>query len=229
MILITNFIQVIANITASRASGRNRGECWKMRERRHRSATIGKSLFLLSIAVGSIFFVLLPGESLAGEATLRTGDTIEIKLGGVPNTETVAVSGQYTVDGGGFVNMPHIGKVRVEGMPAGAAQSAIESAYRSKDIYTNPTIVITMQLQSRWVTVGGEVKAPQRVPYTADLTVLSSIDAAGGFSPYADQRRVRLLRGSQVTKVDVKKIRANPSRDIAVQPGDQIEVPQSLF
>ena len=207
-----------------------------MRERRHRSATMGKPLFMrfglalaCCIAVGCILCVLSPGESLAGEATLRTGDTIEIKLGGVPNTETVAVSGQYTVDGGGFVNMPHIGKVRVEGMPAGAAQSAIESAYRSKDIYTNPTIVITMQLQSRWVTVGGEVKTPQRVPYTADLTVLSSIDAAGGFSPYADQRRVRLLRGSQVTKVDVKKIRANPSRDIAVQPGDQIEVPQSLF
>jgi protein involved in polysaccharide export with SLBB domain len=73
------------------------------------------------------------------------------------------------------------------------------------------------------------VKTPQRVPYTADLTVLSSIDVAGGFSPYADQRKVRLLRGSRVMMVDVKKIRANPGHDIAVEPGDQIEVPQSLF
>jgi SLBB domain len=78
-------------------------------------------------------------------------------------------------------------------------------------------------------TMGGEVKAPERVPYTPDLTVLSCINAAGGFSPYADQRRVRLLRGTQVTIVDVKKVRGNPSFDIPVEPGDKVEVPQSLF
>ncbi|HYY27800.1 MAG TPA: SLBB domain-containing protein [Chthoniobacterales bacterium] len=76
---------------------------------------------------------------------------------------------------------------------------------------------------------GGEVKTPERVPYTADLTVLASINAAGGFTPYADQRRVRLLRGTQVTVVDVKKIRANPSLDLPLEPGDKVEVPQSLF
>jgi polysaccharide export outer membrane protein len=181
------------------------------------------------LVIGLVVFLSPCLQMLAGNSLLRPGDTIDIKLGGVPSTETSSVSGQYTVDGEGFVNMPHIGKVHVAGMPAGAAQSAIESVYRSREIYTNPTIVITMQLQSRWVTVGGEVKTPQRVPYTADLTVLSSIDAAGGFSPYADQRKVRLLRGSRVMMVDVKKIRANPGHDIAVEPGDQIEVPQSLF
>jgi protein involved in polysaccharide export with SLBB domain len=147
----------------------------------------------------------------------------------VPSTETGLVSGQYLIDGNGFVNMPNIGKVRIGGLSAAEAENAIENVYKEKEIYTHPTIIITMQLQSRWVNVGGEVKAPQRVPYTADLTVLSTINAAGGFSPYADQRKVRLLRGSQVTVIDVKKIRADPSRDIGVEPGDQIEVPQSLF
>jgi len=166
---------------------------------------------------------------LATDATLRPGDTIDLKLGGVPSTEIGSVSGQYLIDGNGYVNMPNIGKVRIGGLSAAAAESAIENVYKVKEIYTHPTIIITMQLQSRWVNIGGEVKSPQRVPYTADLTVLSSINAAGGFSPYADQRKVRLLRGGQVTVIDVKKIRGDPSRDIAVQPGDQIEVPQSLF
>jgi hypothetical protein len=35
-----------------------------------------------------------------------------------------------------------------------------------------------------------------------------------GFSPFADQRKVRLLRGSDVMIIDVKKIRANPSLDL---------------
>jgi polysaccharide biosynthesis/export protein VpsN len=175
--------------------------------------------------LGNIYFT----RPVAAEATLRPGDMIELKLGGVPSTETQSVSGEYQIDGDGFVNMPNIGEVRIGGLSAAAAQTAIESVYRQKEIYTHPTIVITIQPQARFVNVGGEVKTPERVPYTADLTILASINAAGGFTPYADQRRVRLLRGSQVSVVDVKKIRANPSLDLALEPGDRIEVPQSLF
>jgi protein involved in polysaccharide export with SLBB domain len=167
--------------------------------------------------------------AFAGEAVLRPGDTIQLKIGGVPADDTSNVSGAYMIDGDGNVNMPNLGKVRIGGLTAGAAQSAIETEYRGHDIYTHPTIILTMQLQSRWVNVGGEVKAPQRVPYTPDLTVLAAINAAGGFSPFADQRRVRLLRSDQVILVDVRKARAIPSLDLSVEPGDRIEVPQTIF
>jgi len=170
-----------------------------------------------------------PTRLHASDATLRPGDMIDLKLGGVPSTETQSVSGQYQIDADGLVNMPNIGKVRIGGLSPAAAETAIQNAYTAREIYTHPTIIITMQPQSRWVNVGGEVRAPERVPYTPDLTVLSCINAAGGFSSYADQRRVRLLRGTEVTIVDVKKIRGNPSLDIPLQPGDKIEVPQSLF
>jgi len=171
---------------------------------------------------------LLSANALA-DATLRPGDTMDLKIGGVPSTESSSVSGQYTIDGEGNVNLPYIGRVKIAGLAPGAAQTEIESVYKTRKIYTNPNIVITMQPQSRFVNVGGEVKAPQRVPFTPDLTVLSAINAAGGFSPFADERRIRLLRGGQVTIIDVKKIRRNPSRDVQLEPGDRVEVPQSLF
>ena len=79
------------------------------------------------------------------------------------------------------------------------------------------------------MNVGGEVKAPQRVPYTPDLTVLAAINAAGGFSPFADQHKVRLLRSDGVMVIDVRKARATPALDIPVEPGDRIEVPQTIF
>ena len=167
--------------------------------------------------------------NVLADATLRPGDTIDLKIGGVPQSEISAVSGQYTIDGEGYVNLPYIGHVKIGGFAAGAAQTMIEGVYKTRKIYTNPNIVITMQPQSRFVNVGGEVKAPQRVPFTPDLTVLSAINAAGGFSPFADQRRIRLLRGQQVTIIDVKKIRRDPSRDVQLEPGDRVEVPQSLF
>jgi polysaccharide biosynthesis/export protein VpsN len=167
--------------------------------------------------------------AFAGEAVLRPGDTIELKIGGVPASDTSNVSGSYMIDGDGNVNMPNLGKVRIGGFTAGVAQTTIENEYRQHDIYTHPTIILTMQLHSRWVNVGGEVKSPQRVAYTPDLTVLSAINAAGGFSAFADQHKVRLLRSDQVILVDVRKARANPSLDIPVEPGDRIEVPQTIF
>ncbi len=173
-------------------------------------------------------FACVTGIAVA-DAVLRPGDQVELKLGGVPSTESTSVSGTYTIDGAGSVNLPYIGRVKIAGLAPGAAQSSIESVYKGHGVYTNPTIVITMQEKSRYVNVGGEVKTPQRVPYTPDLTVLSSINAAGGFSPYADQRKVRLLRGKQSTIIDVKKIRTNPSLDLPLQPGDRIDVPMSLF
>jgi protein involved in polysaccharide export with SLBB domain len=173
-------------------------------------------------------FAVLTSVAMA-DAVLRPGDQIELKLGGVPSTESTSVSGTYTIDGAGSVNLPYIGRLKIAGLAPGTAQSSIESVYKARAIYTNPAIVITMQEKSRFVNVGGEVKSPQRVPFTPDLTVLSSINAAGGFSPYADQRKVRLLRGNQSTIIDIKKIRTNPSLDLPLQPGDRIEVPLSIF
>ncbi|MBE2180993.1 MAG: polysaccharide biosynthesis/export family protein [Chthoniobacterales bacterium] len=165
----------------------------------------------------------------ASDAVFRNGDTIELRIGGVPAEETQLVTGAYTVDGEGFVNLPHIGKVRATGLNQAALQRAIESAYRSGEIYTNPTITITVPTTLRFVNVSGDVRQPRRVEYTSDLTVLGAISAAGGFTEYADQRKVRLLRAGQVRVIDIKAVRSNPSLDVQLLPGDQIEVPQSFW
>ena len=70
------------------------------------------------------------------------------------------------------------------------------------------------------------MKNPQRIAYTDDLTLLASINAAGGFTPVADQRKVLILRKNWVRIINVQKILADPSLDIPVKPGDRIEVPQ---
>jgi polysaccharide export outer membrane protein len=82
---------------------------------------------------------------------------------------------------------------------------------------------------TRFVNVGGAVRQPSRVAFTEDMTLLTAINAAGGFNDFADQKRVRLLRGSKVTVYDVRKFRRDPSKDVNLQPGDKVEVPQSFF
>lgn len=175
--------------------------------------------------------LLLAAAAFAQDSgpVFRTGDTLELRIGGVPADEISVITGTYTVDGEGFINLPHIGKVRAAGLAQAALQRAVEAAYKSGEIYTNPSITVTVPTTLRFVNVSGDVRQPRRVEYTTDLTVLSAISAAGGFTDYADQRKVRLLRAGKVQIVDVKAVRSNPAIDIRLLPGDQIEVPQSFW
>lgn len=163
------------------------------------------------------------------DAVLRAGDQIEIRLGGVPPEEVSQVTGVYTIDGDGFINLPHIGKVRAAGATQSQLQNAIESTYKSKEIYTNPSITLAVPNTARFVDVGGDVRAQQRVPFTADLTVLGAITAAGGFTEYADQSKVKLLRDGKVIMINIKEVRKDPTKDLKLKPGDKIQVPQSFW
>jgi polysaccharide biosynthesis/export protein len=162
----------------------------------------------------------------AEEFLLRPSDTIQLKIGGVPANDAKVVTGEYVIDGQGYISLPNLGRIKIAGLTLSAAQTVVETGYRSHDIYTRPTITITMGTAHRWINVGGAVKTPQKIAYKPDLTVLNSIDSAGGFSSSADQEKVRLVRADEVMIIDTKKIRANPSLDIPLEPGDRIEVPR---
>ncbi len=181
---------------------------------------------LIPLSLALLFALVL---SAHGQATLRVGDPVELKISGVPTEEQTQVNNVYTVDASGTVNMPYINKVRAEGLTPSQLASSIEGSYRSGGIYTNPTITIVMAPTARFVNVGGAVRTPSRVPFTEDMTLLTAINAAGGFNDFADQRKVRVLRGQNVKVYDVRESRRDPSRDIKLQPGDRIEVPQSFF
>ena len=174
-------------------------------------------------------FILVSYNLMAQDAVLRPGDSLELRIGGVPPEEVQQVSGAYTIDGDGYVNLPNIGKVRASDATQSELQRSIESSYISRQIYTNPSITLTIPNMARFVNTGGEVKAPQRVPFTADLTLLGAISASGGFTDFADQGKVRLLRDGKVTIVNVKDVRKDPEKDIRLKPGDRIEVPQSFW
>jgi protein involved in polysaccharide export with SLBB domain len=180
-----------------------------------------------------LFAIFLCVFTLAGsayaQATLRIGDPVELKISGVPAEDQSQVNNTYSVDADGAINLPYIGKIHAEGMTPAQLSRSIEENYRSNKIYTNPNITIFMQPSARFVNVGGSVRSPSRVPFTEDMTLLTAINASGGFNDFADQRHVRLLRGSEVTVYDVRRFRKDPSQDVKLRPGDKIEVPQSFF
>jgi polysaccharide export outer membrane protein len=177
----------------------------------------------------TLFFLFAFSTMAWAQATLRVGDPVELRIGGIPNEEQQQVNNVYTVDATGCVNLPYINKIKAEGLTPAQLSRSIESNYRANKIYTNPNITILMGPTSRFVNIGGAVKSPMRVPFSEDMTLLTSINAAGGFNDFADQKRVRLLRGNEVTIYDVRQFRRDPSLDVKLKPGDRVEVPQTFF
>ena len=181
-----------------------------------------RTLLICAFMVGSASAVL-------AQATLRVGDPVEIRIGGVPQEEQLQVNNTYSVDAAGSINLPYINKVHAAGLTPAQLARSIEENYRSNKIFTNPNITIVMQPMARFVNVGGAVRQPMRVPFTEDMTLLSAISGAGGFNDFADQKHVRVLRGNDVKVYDVRQFRKDPSQDVKLRPGDRVEVPQSFF
>jgi len=77
------------------------------------------------------------------------------------------------------------------------------------------------------VYVGGQVKLPQRIPYTNGMTLSTVIKIAKGVTDEASPTQVRLTReGKKPLMLDRQKIENGKGKDIKLQPGDMIFVPK---
>jgi polysaccharide export outer membrane protein len=180
---------------------------------------------LLLFALGFLAFV----SASFAQAPLRNGDSLEISLKGVPTDEIQQFTALYTVDDSGSINLPYIGYQKAAGLLPNQLQAQIEQKLKEGEIYTHPSITVQVQQGQRFVSVGGAVRAPGRIVYTSDLTLMSAINASGSFNDFADPKKVRLVHEGKATVYDTRKFRKDPSLDPKVFPGDQIEVPQSWF
>ena len=160
---------------------------------------------------------------------MRVGDSFDLRIGGVPSDDSAAISQNYTIDGEGCLNISYLGKMHIAGMTTSQIQSMVERAYVDRGIFTHPTITLSVQSAPRFVNVSGAVKNPSRIPFTPDMTLMSAINAANDFNDYADQKHVRLTHGGSVKGINCKKLRQYPSEDPKIEPGDSIQVPESLF
>ena len=186
-----------------------------------------KTKIVLALICAAICSAVGTGK-LSAQA-LRIGDSFDLRIGGVPSDDQANISSNYTIDSEGFLNLAYLGKIHVAGMTASQIQSVVEHSYEERGIFSRPTITLNVQASAKFVNVSGAVKNPSRVPYTPDMTLMSAINAASDFNDYADQKKVRLVRGSSVQIINCKQLRQDPSRDPKVQPGDSIMVPESMF
>lgn len=164
---------------------------------------------------------VIPADT--SNAQLRSGDSLTIALQGIPDPSINAVQ----IDDQGAISLPFIGNVPAAGTNTGELAQRIRETYLAKKIYN--TVDVSVSVTERYVYVGGEVMRPGRIIWTPDLTAAKAIQAAGGFTLYAKETRVNLIRDQNTFPVDLKLAQKNPAQDPRLVPGDSIQVPRSPF
>lgn len=156
-------------------------------------------------------------------ALLRPGDSLTIALQGIPDPSMHNVQ----VDEQGLINLPFIGNITASGLTAAELSSRIRQTYIARNYYT--TIDVSVTVTERYVYVGGEVAHPGRIVWTPDLTLTKAIQAAGGFTLYAKEAQVTLVRDRTAYPFDADLALRQPEQDPHLVPGDSVQVPRSPF
>lgn len=141
------------------------------------------------------------------------------------------LSVEVPVRADGMISVPLIDDVQAEGLTPQELKEVITREL--SEFVTAPDVtVLVRQMNSRFVSVLGEVRQPTRVPLTRDLRVLEAIAQVGGFTTFADKSDVRVVRrqpdGSEVEyRFDYNAYVRGlaPGTNIVLAPGDTIIVP----
>jgi protein involved in polysaccharide export with SLBB domain len=157
---------------------------------------------------------------------LRVGDSITVQLSGVPADD--AFIQQMKVDESGAISLPYIGSIPVAGQTSVQVKDRAEALYKMGRYFTTPNITVTSQ-QLRYISVSGEVRSPQRIYHQRELTAMGAIATCGGFTEYANRRKIRLLRNNQVIEFNASEVLQDPKKDISLLPDDIIQVDRSVF
>ncbi|MBL9133572.1 MAG: polysaccharide export protein [Verrucomicrobiaceae bacterium] len=182
------------------------------------------------LILAALVLASLSLRAQSSELALKTNDRVTINISGIPDNEIAQIRGVYTVSDNGTINLAHIREVRAAGLKPSSLQRAIQDAYVSQEIYTKPTVTVSIDggdaATARMVYVVGGIKGNGNIVYTPGMTVLKAISAAGGFSPFARQSKTKLIRNGQTYEINLKDISSDPSKDMKLQPEDQIIVPE---
>lgn len=186
---------------------------------------------------------LTPQSSVLEVYTLGAGDRIQIDVFNVP--EYSGPNGQHQVLADGSLSLPLIGSLSVQGMTLEQASEAIKEKYAK---YLRRPLITLKLLAPRplQIAVAGEVHRPGAYTVSPSAgpggmpeqlgmqlpTVTKVIQMAGGITPSADVRQVKIRRSQrngpqQIINVDLWELLQNGNlrADMSLRDGDIIFVP----
>jgi polysaccharide export outer membrane protein len=172
-----------------------------------------------------------PGDVLevrvfeVGASLFGGGAAVSATQSGLAEPSAAGTSlGPILVDRSGAIDVPYVGRLAVAGHTTSEAAHMIADALARKS--QAPQVIVNVRENvANTVTVMGDVRKPGRIGLTlAHERVLDAVAEAGG-TAHADQDMVvRVTRGPQSAEIRMDRLLAGSGDDLALLPGDRIEL-----
>jgi polysaccharide export outer membrane protein len=151
------------------------------------------------------------------EYRLGAGDKVRLTVFGEND-----LSGDFTIDGAGYIRLTLVGEVRAAGYTAQQLEGAVANAL-SPAYLKSPRVAVEVATYRPFYIIGA-VTRPGQYPYVDQMNALNAVALAGGFLPSAVESVVFIRReGSN------EEIEAPADRTTDIRPGDVVKVHTTFF
>jgi polysaccharide export outer membrane protein len=160
---------------------------------------------------------------VAADYRLVTGDKLRIEI-----YKDAQLSQSLQIRPDGKITLPLVGDLAAAGRTSLELRDSIASALQ--EYITNPVVtVIVVETVPQTIHVMGEVRAPGAQTLVGPLSILQALSAAGGFTDFANQKDIKILRKSSsgintTLKFNYKDAVNGSAQPLMLQAGDVIVV-----
>jgi polysaccharide export outer membrane protein len=168
---------------------------------------------LLGSCANTVSKLPMLASSAGTQYLLGPGDVLQINVFGESD-----LTGSYRVSDTGTLAMPLVGPISAQGLTLEQFQQQLGQRLDA-GVVKSPNVTVQVS-EYRPFFILGEVKNPGSYAYVPDMTVLTAVAIAGGFSFRAAQDEVSVMR--RIAGGPPRESRA--LRDARILPGDVVFV-----
>jgi polysaccharide export outer membrane protein len=157
---------------------------------------------------------------------IQPGNTLLITFSDLPPPPQPAYDQRVRDDG--TITLIYNRVFKAAGKRVGDLEKEIRDFYVPA-YFINLTVTVRISTDRSYY-VDGEVRLPNKFPYTTPITVSKAIATAGGFTDFANKRKVKLIRADgRKQTVNCNKVLDHPELDPQVFPDDRVHVPRRIL
>ena len=167
-----------------------------------------------------------PGVGVCRRPDSRTARLVTIKVVNQPDMDTTS-----RVEADGTINFPYVGRVKAAGLSEDQVAHAIERELASRQIVTDPHVLVETSNFGTQVSVQGQVGVAGVYTLDRPTNLTQLLSRAGGLRDSGLGGTIAVRRGGTVRKFESKDVQEGrgPGADFRIANNDEIFVDLAPF
>jgi polysaccharide export outer membrane protein len=161
--------------------------------------------------------VVVSAPRTSNDYRFGPGDKLRVTVYGEDD-----LSGEFQIDGAGFIRLPLIGQMKAAGDTAHELETHV--AQTLDDGYLADARVAIEVTTYRPFYIIGQVGKPGEYPYVSNMSALNAVALAGGFTEKAMESTLYVRHEGESEEHEITL-----SELTRIEPGDVVRVPETTF